>query len=365
MEYPNKVSLFKRLSSVPRELELLATEIAALNGQWTGGANLSLQILNRLKKSSLVTSAGASTRIEGSKLSDEEIRARLNGLEWNKMKDRDTQEVKGYYELLSFVYDSFNDIEITENNIKEFHARLLKYSEKDKRHKGEYKKLENDVEMKDAGGKTVAVLFKTSKAFETPEHMRELVDWYNEAIIDPRYHRIIVIAAFVVQFLKIHPFQDGNGRLSRILTDLLLLKVGYEYIPYVSLEKIIEEHKADYYIALRASQLTFGTHHESIYNWTEFFLGICLAQAKEALSLLHTTRLEQDLSENQSKVWAYFKAHIDENISVGMLEQNTDVNRETIRQSVAKLLNLGLVERFGGGRSTTYKINRDKYNADR
>jgi len=361
MEYPNKSQLYKRLTTVTREQELLATEVATLSGQWTGGANLSQQILNHLKRSSLVTSAGASTRIEGSKLSDEEIRAMIGGLKWEKMKNRDTQEVKGYYELLQFIYDNYANIDVTENNIKEFHARLMKYSEKDVWHKGNYKVIENDIEMQDADGKTITVLFETSKALETPGHMKELVEWYNEAITSPKYHKVIVIAAFIVQFLKIHPFQDGNGRLSRILTDLLLLKANYEYIPYVSLEKIIEESKADYYIALRASQLTFGSHHESIERWTGFFLNICRIQVNAALDLLSVARMEQDLSENQNIIWNYFKEHTDDRISVGTLEQNTVVNRETIRQALNKLLTLKMIERFGAGRSTYYLVNKDKY----
>ena len=359
MEYPNKSVLAKRLNSVPRELELLATEIATLNGRWTGGASLGPQILNRLKKSSLITSAGSSTRIEGSKLSDEEIRLMIGGLKWETMKDRDTQEVKGYYELLSFVYDNHDNIDVTTNNIKEFHSRLLKYSEKDVRHSGEYKKLENHVEMIDDAGKVVAVLFETSPAYLTEGHMVELVNWYNEAIDDPKYHKIIVIAAFVVQFLKIHPFQDGNGRLSRILTDLLLLKAGYVYTPYVSLDKIVEEHKADYYVALRSSQVTFGTESESIKSWTEFFLGIALAQVERALDLLSVARIEQDLSEKQTIIWDYFKNHASDSVSVGTLEQETGVNRETIKQETDKLVALNLIERFGGGRSTVYRVNSD------
>ncbi len=356
MEYPNNETLNARLESIPRELELIATKISTLAGEWTGGANLGQQILNRLKKSSLITSAGASTRIEGANLSDEEIRAMIGGLKWEKMKDRDTQEVKGYYELLSFIYDNYNVIDITENNIKEFHSRLLQYSDKDVRHRGAYKKLENHVEMMDSMGKPVAVLFETSPAYLTQGHMRELVSWYNEAIADPKYHRIIVIAAFIVQFLKIHPFQDGNGRLSRILTDLLLLKANYEYIPYVSLEKIIEEYKADYYIALRASQVTFGTHNESIEEWTRFFLKIARAQAETALALLSAARIEQNLSRNQLIVWSYFKEHEDGNISTGELEQNTGINRETIKQTLVKLLALRLIDQFGAGRATYYRI---------
>lgn len=360
MKYPNKEQLYKRLHTVTREQELLATEISTLNGQWTGGANLNPQILERLKKTALATSAGASARIEGSRLSDEEIRAMIGGLKWANMKDRDTQEVKGYYELLQFIYENYSNIDVTENNIKECHARLLRYSQKDVRRKGHYKKLENNVQMQSPGDEIIAVLFDTSTALETPGHMTELIDWYNEAINDPKYHKIIVIAAFIVQLLKIHPFQDGNGRLSRILTDMLLLKINYEYIPYISLEKIIEEHKANYYIALRSTQLTFGSQHESIEKWVDFFLDICHVQAKAALALLSTARIEQDLSENQRIVWGYFKENTDLEISVGTLERNTNVNRETIRQALDKLLTLKLIDRFGAGRATYYKINMDK-----
>lgn len=144
----------------------------------------------------------------------------------------------------------------SENHIKQLHSVLLKFSSKDKAHRGGYKKLSNNVVAFDASGKEIGVVFETASPFETPLAMEKLVSWLNRTIEDKTIHPLLVIAVFVVSFQAIHPFQDGNGRLSRILTTLLLLRFGYEYVPYISLESILEDNKDSYYKALRQTQKT-------------------------------------------------------------------------------------------------------------
>ena len=282
--------LNKRVTSLPQSTYLLISQIDELKGRWIGGANLSPQILNRLRRSVLVTSTGASTRIEGSNYSDEEVERLMRGLSVQKLKDRDAQEVRGYYEVLKTVFDSYTDIPFSESMVLHLHNQLLKYSDKDERHKGQYKNVENRVTMKDQSGKELGILFNTTPAYLTPKATQELIAWANDALQAKESHPLIIIAGFVVEFLKIHPFQDGNGRLSRVLTNLLLLQTGYEYVPYVSHEKLIEDSKVDYYVALRKSQITFGTSSESITAWTEYFLGVLLNQAKQAIALLSAER---------------------------------------------------------------------------
>src|SRR3989344_6476866 len=240
----------QRINSIPQNIWSLINQIDELKGQWIGGVKLNPQALGRLKRWTLITSSGASTRIEGSKMSDEEVEAFIRGLKTQKFSDRDKQEVKGYYELLENTFNSWQHIPFTESTIKHFHKELLKYATKDERHRGEYKKTENKVEMFDASGKSIGVLFETSPAYLTPKHMSELGDRTNEALAVKKNHPLIVIGSFLVEFLAIHPFQDGNGRLSRVLANLLMLRAGYAYIPYVSHEKLIEDNKADYYVAL-------------------------------------------------------------------------------------------------------------------
>src|SRR3989344_5059956 len=245
--------LSKRLDNIPAEIISKIAKIDELKGSWVTGAQLSPQILGRLKRSVLVTSTGASTRIEGVQLSDEDIEKMMRGLSVQKFKDRDTQEVQGYYELLENVFNASEKIPFSESTIKHLHRELLKYAEKDTLHRGEYKKTENKVEMIDDAGKSIGVLFDTTPAWLTPKEMQELTEWTQMAIRDREYHPLLILGNFLVEFLNIHPFQDGNGRLSRILTNLLMLKEGYAYAPYVSHEKLIEDNKPDYYLSLRKS----------------------------------------------------------------------------------------------------------------
>lgn len=349
--YMNKFN--QRIKNLPENIWLLLNQIDELKGQWTGGAQLNPQALGRLKRSVLITSTGASTRIEGSKLSDDEVEKLMRGLSLQKLVDRDKQEVQGYYELLDNVFTSWQSIPFSENTIKHFHKELLKYGTKDERHRGEYKKVENRVEMTDADGKVIEVLFDTAPAYLTPKKMEGLINLTNEALALKEFHPLIIISNFIVDFLKIHPFQDGNGRLARILTNLLMLKYSYAYVLYSSHEKLIEDNKTDYYLALRQSQKTFNTEKENISEWTQFFLNTSLAQVKQALELLSAENIERLLSPKQLLVWHYLE-QTDE-ATPGEISKATKVARPTVSQALDRLLKLNKVERLGQGRTTRYR----------
>ena len=253
------MDFIQRFDHLPPQIFSKIAKIDELKGQWIGGVKLHPQVLSRLKKFVLVTSTGASTRIEGAHLSDEDVEKLMRGISIQKFSDRDKQEVQGYFELLKNVFDSWQGIGFNENTIKHFHQELLKHVEKDKLHRGEYKDQENKVLMINEAGESVGVLFDTTPAYLTPKEMQELVEATRKALEEQKYHPLLVIGNFLVEFLYIHPFQDGNGRLSRILTNLLLLKSGYVFVPYVSHEKLIEDNKPDYYMTLRKSQKTLRT----------------------------------------------------------------------------------------------------------
>lgn len=346
--------LDKRLTNIPSSIWVEIARIDELKGHWVASSQLHPQVLGRLKRSVLVISTGASTRIEGAKLSDFDIEKLMRGISIEKFTDRDVAEVKGYYELLLNIFDSWQDLSLSESTIKHFHKELLKYVEKDVLHRGEYKKMENKVHMVDTKGNSIGILFDTTPAYLTPGAMRDLVDWTKEALTHRKYHPIIIIGNFLVEFLQIHPFQDGNGRLSRILTNLLLLKQGYLYMPYISHEKLIEDNKPDYYLALRNSQNTFNNDNESIVPWLDFFVQILFKQSQMAIDLLSTETIEKTLSEKQLVVWEYLQK-VGEASPMG-LSQNTGVARPTINQVMEKLIGLKKVERIGLGRSTRYRV---------
>ncbi len=154
----------QRLESLPPEIWSKVIQIDELKGRWISGAKLNPAVLGRLKRSVLVTSTGASTRIEGARLSDEDIEKLMRGISMQKFADRDKQEVKGYYELLQNVFEAWETIRLSESTIRHFHKELLKYVEKDRRHRGEYKRSENKVHMVDEAGRSVGVLFDTTPA---------------------------------------------------------------------------------------------------------------------------------------------------------------------------------------------------------
>lgn len=343
----------KRLKNLPTEIWSKIARIDELKGQWIAGAKLSSQVLGRLKRSVLVTSTGASTRIEGARLSDADVDKLMSGISLQKFSNRDKQEVKGYFELLHNVFDAWEHLRFSESTIKHFHKELLKYAEKDEGHRGEYKKKENKVLMIDSSGKPVGILFDTTPAYLTPKEMLELVEWTQTAIKEKKYHPLLIASNFVVEFLNIHPFEDGNGRLSRIITNLLLLKEGYLYMPYVSHEKLVEDNKPEYYMALRKSQKTLKSKHENILPWLEFFLPVFLQQSKMAVDLLSAENIERLLSPKQLAVWQYLQ-------SVGEaapleISKKAKVARPTVNQALDRLLSFKKIERFGLGRSTRYR----------
>lgn len=343
----------RRLQQIPAEIWSKITQIDELKGQWIAGARLSPQVLGRLKRSVLVTSTGASTRIEGARLSDEDIEKLMRGINIQKFTDRDKQEVRGYFELLENVFDSWKSLKFSENTIKHFHKELLKYVKKNELHRGDYKKEENKVHMIDAAGKSIGIFFDTTPAYLTPKEMQELVEWTQRALIEKKYHPLLIVSSFLVEFLQIHPFQDGNGRLSRILTNLLLLKEGYLYMPYISHEKLVEDNKPDYYMALRRSQKTFKTRKEDVTPWLDFFLAIFFKQSQMAVDLLSKESIEKLLSIKQLAVWEYLQKT--DETTTGEIIKKTKIARPTVKQALGKLLRLKKVERIGLGRSARYR----------
>ena len=346
----------KRLSFSPEvthKVYGLISKIDELKGQWKMGANLSPQALGILKKSVIITSSGASTRIEGARLTDEQVEKLLKGLKIQKLTTRDEQEVAGYAELLTNVFDSYKNLELSESAIKHFHSELLKYSEKDIRHRGEYKFGSNRVEARDADGNVIGVLFDPTPPHLVGKEMSELLEATISLLNKKKIHPLIIICNFIFEFLSIHPFQDGNGRTSRVLTNLLLLKSGYEYMPYVSHEKLVEDNKPEYYIALRRSQKTIKKTNEDITPWLNFFLDIFLEQSKRAVELLSKENIEKLLSPKQLAVWKYLITVPE--ATPAEISKQAKVARPTINQALDKLLRLKKIERIGLGRTTRYK----------
>ena len=207
--------------------------------------------------------------------------------------------------------------------------------------------------MFDQNGTSIGIVFEPTKAFLTPKEMHELIDWTVAALEEKRYHPLLLIGNFLVEFLKIHPFQDGNGRLSRVLTNLLLLKEGYAFMPYVSHEKLIEDNKNNYYLALVKSQRTFAKKTVDIFPWVNFFLDILLKQSEMAMKLLEKEDVEKLLSPKQMEVWNYFQK-VPEATPLE-ISRETGIVKPTVVQALNRLRVLKKIERIGMGRGTRYR----------
>lgn len=337
------------------EVRLIA-KIDEFKGSWRSLQNLAPERLAALKKIATVESIGSSTRIEGAKLSNSEVESLLSGLKTNSFASRDEEEVAGYAELMETVYTNWNDTPFTENQIKYLHGVLLKYSQKDNRHRGNYKTTPNHVEAND--GIRSVVVFQTASPFETPFQMTELVSWTDKALEEGLIHPLLVVAVFIVKFLAIHPFQDGNGRLSRALTTLLLLKTNYAYVPYASMESIIEKNKNEYYLALRKTQSTLLEAVPNWEPWVLFFLQSTEKQSEHLRSKIQREKILQgDLPLLSVRILELLRQH--GSLKMPQLVNLTDESKSTIRSRIIELEAKGGIIRHGAGKSTWYTLNQD------
>jgi Fic family protein len=327
----------------------LISEIDRFDANWTAIERKEGLSLKELKSIATVRSVGASNRIEGNKMSDEEIHILLQKIEITKLSDRDSQEVVGYFDVLDLISDSYKKINLTDNHIKNLHNRLMKYSAKDKWHKGKYKAHSNTVEASFPDG-TRQIIFQTTEAgFATEDAMRHLMEWYN---LETEVHPLVKIASFVYDFLSIHPFQDGNGRMSRLISTFLLLKNGYKWIEYVSFEHEIENRKNEYYQALRSCQAQ--RPKEDVTVWMLFFL-TCLSNIQKQLSMkLNKNGLETKLSPKEKLIFTIIQNR--PNIQSGEISEKLEIPLPTVKRILSGLINKGIIEKQGSGRNVSYTI---------
>jgi Fic family protein len=334
----------------------LIAEIDEFKGKWQALQNLSPDHLSALRKVATIESIASSTRIEGSKLTDIEVETLLSNLQSTSFKTRDEQEVAGYAEAMDIIFQAYDDMRITENHIRQLHQILLKHSNKDERHRGSYKTLDNHVVARGADGVEIGIVFETSTPFNTPREMEDLVHWVNKAIDEESMHPLLIVAVFIVVFLAIHPFQDGNGRLSRVITTLMLLRSGYVYVPYSSMERVVEDNKDLYYKALRRTQTTLKSETPDWEPWIGFFLR-CLKKQKDVLE----KRLEKEkitlqddsnLPDLSLKILALLDKY--DRITIAQIVEYTGAVQSTLKLRLRELVNAGRIKRHGKARATWY-----------
>jgi Fic family protein len=335
------------------DLLRLVGDIDEFKGAWKALRSLAPDRLETLRRIATVESVGASTRIEGARLTDREVDLLLSNLDLGSFESRDEQEVAGYAEATTLVFDSWRDIPLSENHIKQLHGTLLRFSPQEEHHRGHYKKISNNVEAFDERGRSVGIIFETASPFDTPRLMEELVAWTREELDGKSHHPLMVIAVFIVRFLAIHPFQDGNGRLARVLTNLLLLRSGYTYMPYSSLERVVEQNREQYYRALRSAQGTLDRDEARLTDWLRFFL-LCLVEQKNSLSeKMRRERLMSSLSALDEELLQLARQH--GRLTLTGASRLTKANRNTLKLHLRQLVQSGHLQLLGRGRSSWYE----------
>ncbi|MEL7192636.1 MAG: Fic family protein [Bacteroidota bacterium] len=352
MDY--KLSLdFKSTQEVIKEIAF----IDSFKGKWTGLEIKESKLLLELKQIATIASIGSSTRIEGSTLTNNEVKELLSNLSMSQLKERDQQEVYGYYEVLELVLDSYDHIELTKSNIHHLHKTLLYASSKDEYHRGNYKRITNKVVAKYPGG-SEKVIFNTTEPAKVEGEMQEIINWTNSTLESREYHPLIVIATFTYEFLSIHPYQDGNGRLSRLLTTLLLLKNGYDFMNYASMETEIEKKKKEYYQVLMQGQKDRYTDNENISDWIKYFLRML----HEAIEILEARfedikNTKSYLSERQSRVLNFIREN--EPVKISDIDNYmTNEKVHNLKKDVSYLKDENLIRQVGKGRATIYYIKK-------
>jgi Fic family protein len=343
------------LHITPEILAYIAA-IEEFKGAWKAIGRLAPEKLQRLQKVATIESIGSSTRIEGSQLSDAEVERLLLNIEIRQFDSRDEQEVAGYSSVMQTVFEHHHNMTLSESLIMHLHRDLLRYSTKDEWHRGNYKQLPNHVEAFDATGKSMGIVFETASPFDTAPRMQQLIALCNELLRKQSLHPILVNAIFTVEFLAIHPFQDGNGRLSRILTNLLLLQTGYLYTPYSSLEAVIEQQKHAYYLALRQTQSSITSASPNWQPWILFFLQ---ALRQQQQNLLYKIEQEQILMAKLPALSLQILALAKQRgrITIGEVNQLLpEANRSTIKKHLASLVAQQYLQQYGAGKGTSYSL---------
>lgn len=325
----------------------IISQIDRFDASWSSIERIEGKSLSQLKSIATIQSVGASTRIEGAKLSDAEVATLLSHIDVQNLEDRDSQEIVGYFDVLDLISDVYPTMQISESTIKNLHNQLLKYSRKDDWHRGNYKQTNNAVQATFPDGSTQIIFKTTDPGFATEQAMKELIDWFNQ---EKEVHPLIVCAAFVYEFLSIHPFQDGNGRLSRLLTTLILLRSGYQWIQYISFEHEIERNKKLYYQNLRNCQAQ--RPNEDITNWVDFFLDSLINVQYKLEKKLELNDVGNELSPKEKLVYTYILNH--SGCKSGEIVEELSISKPTVKRIISDLLSKNLISKHGQGAGTNY-----------
>ena len=340
--------------------QLLTPEIVTMLSQiheFKGEQNLFIEAqsdtLTQLVEIAKIQSTEASNKIEGIFTSDE----RLKKLVTNKTtpKSRNEQEIAGYRDVLSTIHESYEFIPVRPSIILQLHRDLYKFSGKSIG--GAYKNADNVIAEEDNEGNRF-VRFQPVPAWETPDSIEALCDAFDDAIARNEADPLLIIPMFILDFLCIHPFNDGNGRMSRLLTLLLLYRAGYIVGKYISIEKVIETSKDTYYEALQSSSQGWHEEENDYAHFVRYMLGVILSAYRDFSSRVRV--LTTSGMSKPDRIREIIKDTLGKITKTEIMQKCPDISQVTVQRTLNDLLKNGDIIKIGGGRYTSYIWNREK-----
>lgn len=340
--------------------QLLTPEIVTMLSQiheFKGEQNLFIEAqsdtLAQLVEIAKIQSTEASNKIEGIFTSDE----RLKKLVTNKTtpRSRNEQEIAGYRDVLSTIHDSYEFIPVRPSIILQLHRDLYKFSGKSIG--GAYKNADNVITEEDNEGNRF-IRFQPIPAWETPKSIEALCDAFDDAIARNEADPLLIIPMFILDFLCIHPFNDGNGRMSRLLTLLLLYRAGYIVGKYISIEKVIETTKDTYYEALQSSSQGWHEEENDYAHFVRYMLGVILSAYRDFSSRVRV--LTTSGMSKPDRIREIIKDTLGKITKTEIMQKCPDISQVTVQRTLNNLIKNGDIIKIGGGRYTSYIWNREK-----
>lgn len=334
------------------EIVALLTQIHEYKGEQTLFIEAKADTLTQLVEIAKIQSTEASNKIEGIYTSDDRLKALVK--DKTRPKTRNEEEIAGYRDVLNTIHDSFEHIPIKPAIILQLHRDLYKYQGYDIG--GRYKNADNIIEEEDSAGNK-HIRFKPVPAWETTESVEQLCIAFDEAMATGKIDPLLLIPMFIIDFLCIHPFNDGNGRMSRLLTLLLLYRSGYIVGKYISIEKLIETTKEDYYEALQSSSFDWHENNNDYIPFVKYILGVVVAAYRDFSSRVKLLTVSGVSKPDRIK--ELIKSTVGTITKTEILERCPDVSQITVQRTLAELTEAGQIIKIGGGRYTKYTWNHD------
>ena len=347
-----KFNLLEEYSSIISNSNIinLISKIHEYKGKQSYLLDTKKDTLETLLKVAKIQSTSSSNKIEGIYTTDKRIEEIVN----HKLepKNRNEEEIAGYRDVLSLIHENYNFIDINQNTILQLHRDLYKYAGYS--YGGKFKNSQNYIEEENEKGEKI-IRFTPLSPIETPIAIEELCENYNELVNNESCDLLVLIPIFILDFVSIHPFNDGNGRMSRLLTLLLLYKANYMVGKYISIEKIIEETKESYYDTLEKSSVNWNNNENNYSYFVEYYLGIILNAYKEFDSRINIVKNKKIIAYD--RIIDVFKNSIIPIDKAFITNKCPDLSETTIERTLNKLLKEDKIVKISGGRYTKYKWN--------